>query len=532
MAQSAKTRLLIIEDNPSDSVLIMENMHLEDPEGYEFIVAENLSEGIKAGKKFDAVFIDLWLPDSTGIETLKKYIEKMAGVPVIVLTGMDNAEISIKAIKAGADDYLVKDYVDGKLLVRAVRYAIERKTIRESLVKSTRDLMNVIDNIPVMIFLVDGDMKVQKANNRALRFIRSTESETIGAHIGKAIKCKNCWGNELECGASVDCRKCPIRLVAVESFENGTNVERVELSKTFMINGGPETDYFFMSAIPVAYNGKKVVLISFEDTTIRKKSEARMQEAMQRLQELDGLKSNFISMISHELRTPITSIKGFLAFLIAGAAGPNTETQREYLEIIRNNSERLHALINDVLDMSKMESGTFSIDQHFQDVAIVIDRALREVSGLAVKNKMKLIKEVGKFPIMANLDEFRIIQVIVNLVGNAVKFSTDGSELVIGAKDMDYNEIQFPDYAQLPEIKSGRYVLIYVRDQGAGIDHEHISKIFNKFYQANGDDSRVLKGVGLGLNISSNIVLSHGGSIWAESEGRGRGSVFKFILPA
>ena len=532
MDENRKTRLLIIEDNPSDSVLIRDNILMEAPGRFDITIAERLSDGIKAGAAFDIAFIDLWLPDSSGLETLKKYIQAVPGVPVIVLTGMDNSEISVKAINSGAEDYLVKDYVDGKLLVRAIRYAMERNRIYRNLVKSRIDLINLIDNVPVLIFLVDRALKVRKINNTALKYIKSAEEDVLDAHIGNVLKCANCWKNGLTCGESEKCGKCALRLIVNDSFDTQESFDRVEISKTLMIGADPANSYFYMSTMPLRYEDEDVILVSLEDITVRRRFEENTQSAILRLKELDFMKSNFISMISHELRTPITSIKGFLSFLLAGAAGPNTDVQKEYLETIRNNSDRLHMLINDILDMSKMESGTFSVEKHSHDIIKVIDRALKDGAILLEKNKIKMIKDTGLVPMTIDLDDYRIIQVITNLLGNAVKFSVEGSSIFVGAKEVDYGSLKLPDYAEEPQRASGKYVLVYVRDQGAGIEGQNITKIFDKFFQANGTDSRVLKGVGLGLHISKNIVKSHGGTIWVESEGRGMGSSFNFIIPA
>lgn len=532
MDEKRKIKLLIIEDNPSDYVLIRDNIMLEAPGRFDITIAERLSDGIKAGAGFDIAFIDLWLPDSSGLETLKKYIQAVPGVPVMVLTGMDNSEISVKAINSGAEDYLVKDYVDGKLLVRAIRYAIERNRIYRNLEKSRLDLLNLINNVPVMMFLVDREVKVRKVNSTALKYIKSEEQDVLDAPLGKALKCANCWENGLTCGESDKCSKCAIRLIVADSFETQTSFERVEINKTLMIGADPVNSYFYMSTMPLKYGDEDVILVSLEDTTIRRRFEENTQSALIRLKELDLMKSNFISMISHELRTPITSIKGFLSFLLAGAAGPNTEVQKEYLETIKNNSDRLHMLINDILDMSKMESGTFAVEKHSHDIIKVIDRAVKDGAILLEKNKIKMVKETGSIPLTVDIDDYRIIQVITNLLGNAVKFSLEGSSIFVGAKEVEYGSLHLPDYAEEPERASGKYVLVYVRDQGAGIEGQNITKIFDKFFQANGADSRVLKGVGLGLHISKNIVKSHSGTIWVESEGRGMGSSFNFILPA
>ena len=248
------------------------------------------------------------------------------------------------------------------------------------------------------------------------------------------------------------------------------------------------------------------------------------------MRELDLLKSNFVAMISHELRSPMTAIKGFLEIVISGVGGSVSAQQQEYLEVIRSNTDRLMNLINDILDMAKMESGTFPVVKSACNVEKLLEKIIRETVGLAAKKMIIVEKEGAADDIPAEIDEFRITQVMVNLISNAIKYSPEKSSIFIGSKIVDAGVIPRSAPASNPAA-SGSYVMIYVRDSGAGIEKEHLDRIFDRFYQINQKDNQVLKGVGLGLNISRNIIKAHGGFIWAESEGRGAGSTFKFAIP-
>ncbi len=530
---SDKIKVILIEDNPSDSLLIRENLSLEEPGVFLVTISERLADGMKLMDKegYDVAMLDLWLPDSAGIETLKRFRDKFPEMPVIVFTGLDNNETSIQALKAGAQDYIVKSHIEGVLLTRSIRYAIERKNIRKELDKSRNDLEGIIDNAPLLMFIVDSGIKVLKANKTAEKIIKFPREKMGGMALGKAIQCENCFSAEIDCGKSEKCRTCGVRLVISEAFKTGESYHRMEIEKTIIAGNKSEKSVFYMSVVPLEFENKKTMLVSFEDVTLRKRAENGMEEIIHKLRDLDGLKSNFVSMVSHELRTPLTSVKGFISFLINGVAGPVNERQAEYLQIIRDNSDRLLNLINDLLDISKMESGTFMIEKHSSDLVKLLKKVIRDLGPAA--DKMKIQFE-GNFsgPVMtADVDDFRIGQVASNLINNALKFSYENGKITVSAEEKNAGDIKMPEYAGAAINGARRYAVISVKDGGRGIEKEHLAKIFDRFYQVHGIDQKVFKGIGLGLNISKNIVEAHNGAIWVESEGNNKGTVFKFILP-
>ena len=170
MSGQAATKVLLVEDNPSDAVLITDNILLDGNGGFVVKTAGTLKEGISLSGGYDAVLLDMWLPDSSGIETLLKFRESAPAVPVIIITGLDNSEVSIKALQSGAQDYIVKDRLDGKMVIRAIMYAIERKAITDSLEDYRMDLARVIDGAPIMMFVAGRDMRIKKCNETAAEF--------------------------------------------------------------------------------------------------------------------------------------------------------------------------------------------------------------------------------------------------------------------------------------------------------------------------------------------------------------------------
>ncbi|HWI62848.1 MAG TPA: response regulator [Symbiobacteriaceae bacterium] len=229
--------------------------------------------------------------------------------------------------------------------------------------------------------------------------------------------------------------------------------------------------------------------------------------------EVDRMKSDFIATVSHELRTPMTSIKGSLGLVLGGIAGPLPEEARELLTIAMNNTDRLVRLINDILDISRIEAGKMEIRRSPQSVADSVQRAVREMQGFADQRSITMTTVVPDDLPRVMADPDRLQQVLVNLLSNAVKFSDVGSVVTLTAG------------------RDANGVWIRVEDAGPGIPPEQQTAIFDKFHRIDNAASRRTGGTGLGLAICKAIVEEHGGQIWVESE-VGKGSAFTFSLKA
>ena len=229
--------------------------------------------------------------------------------------------------------------------------------------------------------------------------------------------------------------------------------------------------------------------------------------------EVDRMKSEFIATVSHELRTPMTSIKGSLGLVLGGATGEIPEDAKELLSIAQNNTDRLIRLINDILDISRLEAGKMEIRPQPLSVAEAVHRSILEIQAVADQRRVTINTRLPEDLPRVLADADRLEQVLVNLLSNAIKFSNPGMQVTITAGRDD------------------RYVWIRVEDQGIGIPPEHRERIFEKFHRVDNASTRRTGGTGLGLAICKAIVEEHGGRIWVESE-VGKGSAFTFTLPA
>jgi signal transduction histidine kinase len=223
------------------------------------------------------------------------------------------------------------------------------------------------------------------------------------------------------------------------------------------------------------------------------------------------MKNEFISIVSHELRTPLTAIRGSLGLLATGALNNHPERMQRMIEIASMDTERLVRLVNDILDLERLESGRVTLVKECCDAAVLIERSVEAMRSLAQNENITLSVSPISVLVWASADH--IIQALTNLLSNAIKFSPPSSTIALTA------ELQ------------GDCVLFQVKDQGRGIPPDKLETIFERFQQVDSSDSRDKGGTGLGLAICRSIIAQHGGQIWVESV-LGEGSTFYFTLPA
>jgi len=240
-----------------------------------------------------------------------------------------------------------------------------------------------------------------------------------------------------------------------------------------------------------------------------------LEESIQELRKLDEIKSEFVSVASHELRTPLAAIKNAVQLILTGKTGAINETQVKFLSMAERNINRLMSILNDLLSLSRIESGKMTMKFEDLDLRSLIEfihsSFKPQTDGKSIRLRMELPPEV---PAVYG-DREKLEQVLTNLVGNAFKFTPEGGEIVISAKPYDGN---------------GSRMAVSVKDTGTGIPADQLDKIFEKFHQVEGSLQRSVGGTGLGLAIAKGLVEAHQGKIFVESE-VGKGSLFTFTLP-
>ncbi len=256
----------------------------------------------------------------------------------------------------------------------------------------------------------------------------------------------------------------------------------------------------------------------------------KIDENYKRILELNRIKTSFTSLVSHEIRTPLTIIKGSVA-LLKDKKGYDKEKRNELIDIINRNITRLTQIIDDLIDISKIEKGIFPINKKQNNMITVTNKTIKEHLPFANNKNVKIIKNYKQKSLNWNFDRLKIATVLDNIINNSIKFSPENSNIYIDLKIIKGNELALPVYIKRQLTKENNYLLFSVKDEGQGIEKEYLEKVFDKFFQAEDPLTRKIKGMGVGLSIAKAIVEAHNGIIWCESEGKHKGTTFYVLLP-
>ncbi len=229
----------------------------------------------------------------------------------------------------------------------------------------------------------------------------------------------------------------------------------------------------------------------------------------EQLEQVEDMRRRLIGDVAHELRTPLTAIKGYAEGLMDGVLPASAETYQQ----IHSESERLNRLVDDLQELSRVEARSTQLDVHPVDSAILINTVIKRLQYQFDEKRITLTSSLPREPIHILADEGRVIQILTNLIGNALQYTPENGTVTVSV------------------VREKNEARISVRDTGAGIPAEHLAKIFDRFYRVDKSRSRLRGGSGIGLTIAKHLVESHGGKLWAESEGENKGSVFVFTLP-
>ncbi len=246
-----------------------------------------------------------------------------------------------------------------------------------------------------------------------------------------------------------------------------------------------------------------------------------------RERELDRMKTDFISLVSHELRTPLTSVKGFSDLILESNLDRLDPDSREYLSIISFNADRLITLINDILDITRIDTDRIELKPEPCPAADIVDQAARALNSQLVQRGHRLSVDIPPDLPLVWADRARLVQIVTNLLSNAIKYTLKPGEIVVSARAVETPD-DLPERA--PRAQICPCVVISVRDTGIGIAPSHSHRLFQRFYRIETESSRGIGGTGLGLAIVKSLVELQGGRVWFESEPN-LGSTFSFSIP-
>ena len=362
----------------------------------------------------------------------------------------------------------------------------------------------ILKNVHAYILLIDNDFKVLKTNYYQLT---GTQKGLEEKRVGDLLQCRNALSVEGGCGTHAYCGSCPIRCAIRQAFEQRRGFTDLEATLNVLTSEKKSVECdAVISGSYFLLNEEENMVLTVHDITQLKETEKQLTLAKEKAENADLSKSAFLANMSHEIRTPLNAITGFAEIL----ASANTEEEKaQYQEIIKMNADLLLQLVNDILDMSKIEAGTLEFVYTKVDINLLLSD-LRQLFQMKVNDaggNIQIIAEPSLPSCSIETDRNRVAQVLSNFTTNAIKFTQEGT-ISIGYEARD-TELYF-----------------YVTDSGAGIPADKLPEVFGRFVKLNKDK----KGTGLGLSISKTIVNKLEGQIGADSV-EGKGSTFWFTIP-
>ncbi|OGS21181.1 MAG: hypothetical protein A2252_05225 [Elusimicrobia bacterium RIFOXYA2_FULL_39_19] len=514
-----KEKILIIDDERGMREMLQFSLAQQ---GYEVDTASGGIEGIEKlkQKKVDLVITDIKMPDMDGIAVLGEVKKIDSDIEVIMVTGFVAVETVMDSLRKGAFDYITKPFNIDEIAI-VIERALERKRYKEMIVlyevskamNSTMGLTQLVDLIVKLSCGVtrseSGSVFLYEKNNMKLFISNAENVSELKAVLAKNEDTVNVWlkaetlsplmidyashkmldyqikdsitGNKNSLVFKLKIKDKVLGIMVIDLFEKIKEFSERDLKLTML----------FVNNAALVINDS----INYD-----------------KLKELDILKNEFLSNVVHEIRTPLTAIVNSFDIMEDDIKNKLDVNMNKLFAVCQRNGVRMGNLIRELLEFSKIESGTFEIKQVPVAIEELIIESCDEIRPVLDVKKIELKMNIEKKLPAINIDSDRIKQVLINLIGNSAKFTPISGMITVEA------------------LKSGDHCKISIIDTGIGVSPENLDNIFKKFFQVTAEKKDAMKGIGLGLSISKNIIEAHGGKIWVESE-LSKGSRFIFTLP-
>ncbi len=492
-----KLRILAIDDDSVDQMQLTRAIRQSGFET-EITLASDLTEGLNYVRQseFDCIFIDFNLPGGNGFDFLREYKNFPSNAPVIIVTSQGDENLAVKAMKMGASDYIPKSLVTAEGIGQSLRYTLrlneERKSqqkVERALLASERKLETVIERAPIIMFAINCDNEVTLFQGKGIEKLNISTESIIGKKIEEVTK------------------NIPIINTFFEEASKGN-----EITSSVEFNGR----HFEINIIPELKSseceGGFIGIAT--DITDHKVNEQELKNTLSVTQEAQKIKEQFMANMSHEIRTPIHGIMSLTNLLLRSKLDDDQST---YLNAIKRSADNLLVIINDILDLSKLEAEKMTFENTVFSLKEILQTTCELFRGKAQEKSISLINpNLNELPDYVKGDPTRLSQIINNLVNNAIKFTNEGSvEITVAVTDSN---------------EKCSMVSLSVRDTGIGIARDKVTHIFDVFTQAGDDITRKFGGTGLGLSIVKKLVELQGGIIEVEST-LGEGTVFTVNIP-
>jgi PAS domain S-box-containing protein len=507
--------ILLVEDDEIDAMHFMRALHKSQVEIGEVRTCKYAEEALQLLDVWlpSCIFLDYQLPKTNGLELLKKIKRQAPNLPVIVLTSQGDERIAVEMMKAGAMDYFPKAEITSEKLTKTFHTMgkmLEAEKGREQARLELAEKEEFINKIallsPNIIYVIDIEKWTNIFHNKQISKILGYSAEDMAPGSDNQLT------NIINDQDQLAFRR---HYHYMRHWVKDSDV--VEKEFQLIHRDGSEV-WIITREVPFKRNEKgsvQEVLGTAIDITSRKLAEKELLKAKRDAEEATRIKSDFLSTMSHEIRTPMNGIIGFTDLLLGADLA---EESRQYLQMIKYSADNLMIILNDILDFSKIEAGKFGLENFEFDLKEKLDYLIRTFEVRTKEKAINLSYEFGKdIPAVLMGDAYRLNQILINLVGNAIKFTDEGGFVRISVSLHE-------DRRESVDLK------IDVSDSGIGISEDKLGAIFDSFSQAHKNNAtRYFGGTGLGLSITKKITELMNGSISAESK-LGEGATFTVIL--
>jgi signal transduction histidine kinase len=518
-------RILIVDDSQAIREFVVQA--LADRGGYTVTEATDGAKGLQMAMDDppDLVLLDLEMPQMDGSQVVDALNERQVDIPVILITSHGSEAIAVEFFRKGVKDYLSKPFTSEELFAamdRAladVRLRREKELLTESLAAANQELRRMVRELDTLYgigksvtSLLERDQLLERILDAVFYVIGAEEASLMLVDeetnkLRPAIQRQRVDGEHHHIA-----RRGPEEL-ATDAIRSGDATASGEmLSAPLTVGdkvvgaiglGNPVTTRSFGSHA-------KQLLMALADYAAIAIENARLYEEVR---QADQAKSEFVSLVAHEMGTPLTSIGCYTDLLLRGhSKQPLTEEQKQYLRVVRSNADRMQILLSDLQDISRIETGQFSLDLQPTDLTEVLKNALEVTRGQIEARSQKLSVKIPQDLPPVQADPARLTQILINLISNAYKYTPEGGHIRVQANRKD------------------GYVHCVVADTGIGISAEDQERLFTKFFRSENPDVRERQGTGLGLCIVKNLIELQGGELSVESE-LGKGTTFSFTVP-
>lgn len=491
-------RILIIDDDANLRRTVSDILRAK---GYLPLPAATGRAGLRAAQEFQpaAALIDLRMEGLSGTDVLQRIKECSPETECIVLTGHASQTSAIEAMNLGAYSYLQKPY-DVDQLLMTIRRAIERQDDRRALRESEERYRRFFRTSQDCVFIVSRDWRWLDLNSAAVNLFGYDDEEEL--------------------------RQVPLKQLYASPDENNALVPLIEnrgAVKNYPVDlrtKHGDLIHALVSAVCVRDGSGRIVGFqgTIRDVTERRLAQQKLacntRELAEKNRELERLseqKNHFLGVAAHEFRSPLQFILAYSEFLLKEASDALSDNQTQFLATIHSSSQFLVRLVDDLLDVARIEAGKLDLRVQPTDLVALVRRIVSLYRPLARRRGVEIRFRADSFPLVT-VDPDKIEQVLNNLLSNAVKFSPSNSSVEVSLTE------------------EGDEVILGVRDRGPGIPDEELQKVFQPFETTSARSRNGGKGTGLGMPIAKRIVEGHGGRIWVESE-LNRGTTFSFSLP-